>query len=253
MISKIKKLFGMKKEKQDLQVDAYNENFTPEEAVADTSDIGSATVEEVLEQEDVEDIVYEEASNAKADKTFLEASPEAIGFENREHQWDTYRVMSQYFSPEDSVLDFGCARGDFNSFYLNEYNEELEYTGIDFNKQLIDAGHKANPDYDLIHGDWMNTKESADWCINIGSNDLRYDADLTTENLNYLVNTIKQMYNCCNKGMAIMLASDILQQGDGMLTWNAGEILNMALNDYRTAVVDHSYSDAVFTLIIYKN
>ena len=242
----------MKKEKQDLQVEAYNENNpSPHDLDIQSREEGLAAADNIDSVE--EPIQLDEKEDASADKEFLETSAEAAGFESREHQWDTYRIISQYFDQEDSILDFGCARGDFNSFYLSEYDQDLKYTGIDFNKQLIDAGKNTNPDYNLIHGDWMDTDESADWCINVGSNDLRYDANLTTDNLDYLVNTIKQMYNCCNKGIAIMLASDILQQGDGMLTWNAGEILNVALSDYRTAVVDHSYSDAVFTLIIYKN
>ena len=61
------------------------------------------------------------------------------------------------------------------------------------------------------------------------------------------------MYNCANEGIVIMLASNILQQEEGFITWDAGELLNDVLKDFRTAIVDHSFSDALFTLIIYKN
>ena len=195
----------------------------------------------------------EEKLNELVDTTFIETTSEAVGFENRESQWNAYRIISQYIDPEGSVLDFGCGRGDFKSFFLDEFSYDLDYTGIDMNKQLIDAGLNVNPSYNLKHIDWSKLNESADWCISIGSHDVRYDANLKLSDKEYLIESIKKMYNSANQGIAIMLASDILQQDDGIITWNAGELLNDILKDFRTAIVDHSFSDALFTLIIYKN
>ena len=220
MINKFKKILGMAKEK------------TP-----------------IIDQEEM----TEEKLNELVDTTFIETTSEAVGFENRESQWNAYRIISQYIDPEGSVLDFGCGRGDFKSFFLDEFSYDLDYTGIDMNKQLIDAGLNVNPSYNLKHIDWSKLNESADWCISIGSHDVRYDANLKLSDKEYLIESIKKMYNSANQGVAIMLASDILQQDDGIITWNAGELLNDILKDFRTAIVDHSFSDALFTLIIYKN
>ena len=220
MINKFKKILGMAKEK------------TP-----------------IIDQEEM----TEEKLNELVDTTFIETTSEAVGFENRESQWNAYRIISQYIDPEGSVLDFGCGRGDFKSFFLDEFSYDLDYTGIDMNKQLIDAGLNVNPSYNLKHIDWSKLNESADWCISIGSHDVRYDANLKLSDKEYLIESIKKMYNSANQGIAIMLASDILQQDDGIITWNAGELLNDILKDFRTAIVDHSFSDALFTLIIYKN
>ena len=220
MINKFKKILGMAKEKTPL-----------------------------IDQEEM----TEEKLNELVDTTFIETTSEAVGFENRESQWNAYRIISQYIDPEGSVLDFGCGRGDFKSFFLDEFSYDLDYTGIDMNKQLIDAGLNVNPSYNLKHIDWSKLNESADWCISIGSHDVRYDANLKLSDKEYLIESIKKMYNSANQGVAIMLASDILQQDDGIITWNAGELLNDILKDFRTAIVDHSFSDALFTLIIYKN
>ena len=220
MINKFKKILGMAKEKTPL-----------------------------IDQEEM----TEEKLNELVDTTFIETTSEAVGFENRESQWNAYRIISQYIDPEGSVLDFGCGRGDFKSFFLDEFSYDLDYTGIDMNKQLIDAGLNVNPSYNLKHIDWSKLNESADWCISIGSHDVRYDANLKLSDKEYLIESIKKMYNSANQGIAIMLASDILQQDDGIITWNAGELLNDILKDFRTAIVDHSFSDALFTLIIYKN
>jgi len=260
MINKLKKLLNMDKktptneEVFDQQIQSREET----EAAADNID----AVEEPMNQNDpyVQTESFPQADTDKtedntelADTTFLETSAEAVGYENRESQWDTYRVMSSYFQPEYSILDYGCARGDFKSFYLSEYEVELDYTGIDFNPQLIDAGLKINPDTNLVHADWKTYREPADWCINIGSHDVRYDADSVTSDMDYLMKTIESMYNNCTMGLSIMLASDTLQQDEGIITWPAGDVLNMVLSKFGTASIDHSYSDAIFTLIIYKN
>jgi SAM-dependent methyltransferase len=241
ILNKIKKILKMDKE------------IPKEESLVTREPINTVTEEEMLDAFKADTPDDSEELEELEDTSFLETSAEAVGFENRESQWDTYRVMSQYITPEDSILDFGCGRGDFRSFYLSEFETDLTYTGIDFNPQLIDAGKKVNPETNIIHTDWKVYEGEADWCISIGSHDVRYDADSVMSDLDYLKNTIKKMYQSCNSGLAIMLASDTLQQDDGIITWSAPDALDYALKEFGTASIDHSYSDALFTLIIYKN
>jgi hypothetical protein len=242
MINKLKKLLNM-----DKKIPTNEEVFEAQIQSREESEAAADNIDAVVEPKSIEEL------DKLEDQTFLETSAEAVGYQTRELQWNTYRIMAQYLDPEGSILDFGCARGDFKSFFLSEYEIDIDYTGIDLNKQLIDAGLKVNPEYNLIHGDWKSFNEQSDWCISIGSHDVRYDADTVMDDKAYLMNTINHMYNCCNDGMAIMLASDILQQDDGITTWNSGQLLNDVLTKFRTASIDHSYSDAFFTLIIYKN
>lgn len=242
MINKLKKLLNM-----DKKIPTNEEVFEAQVQAREESEAAADNIDVVVEPKSIEEL------DKLEDQTFLETSAEAVGYQTRELQWNTYRIMAQYIDPEGSILDFGCARGDFKSFFLSEYEMDIDYTGIDLNKQLIDAGLKVNPEYNLIHGDWKSFNEQSDWCISIGSHDVRYDADTVMDDKAYLMNTINHMYNCCNDGMAIMLASDILQQDDGITTWNSGQLLNDVLTKFRTASIDHSYSDAFFTLIIYKN
>jgi len=242
MINKLKKLLNM-----DKKIPTNEEVFEAQIQAREESEAAADNIDAVVDPKSIEEL------DKLEDQTFLETSAEAVGYQTRELQSNTYRVMAQYIDPEGSILDFGCARGDFKSFFLSEYEMDIDYTGIDLNKQLIDAGLKVNPEYNLIHGDWKSFNEQSDWCISIGSHDVRYDADTVMDDKAYLMNTINHMYNCCNDGMAIMLASDILQQDDGITTWNSGQLLNDVLTKFRTASIDHSYSDAFFTLIIYKN
>tara|TARA_R100000541_G_scaffold41311_3_gene48718 strand:- start:1514 stop:2332 length:819 start_codon:yes stop_codon:yes gene_type:complete len=212
-----------------------------------------------LEMEEIEptkEEVSEMNDQASIDPEYLEYSSEAVGYENREQQWDTYRIISNYISEEDSVLDFGCARGDFERFYEQEYNETLDYIGIDMNQQLIDAGKKVyENEVELRSEDWFKLDDDLkqDWSINIGSNNLRYDGDTVRDDMKYLQDTITAMMKHCEKGSVILLASDITKIEDGLTNYNAGTVFNWAQEQFGNVALDHTFSNDIFTLIIYKN
>ena len=191
---------------QETQNEAMQEtqNETTEDYDAEVSVVDGATKIEPTDEE------MEELKNpSDFDEDYLEYSAEAVGFENRESQWDTYRVVSQYFAPEESVLDFGCARGDFEKFYEGEYQATIDYTGIDFNQQLIDAGNKVyDGEVELVCSDWFNI---------------------------------------------ILLASDSTKTDDGLTNWSASALLDWSMKTFGSVAIDHSFSDDIFTLIIYKN
>ena len=84
-------------------------------------------------------------------------------------------MISNYIQESESVLDFGCARGDFERFYQTEYGQELEYVGVDMNQQLIDAGNKVyEEEVELVCKDWFELDKdiTADWSININSSNI---------------------------------------------------------------------------------
>ena len=176
--------------------------------------------------------------------------------ENREEQWNTYRTVVGFIPEGESILDFGCARGDFERFYKTEYNESIEYIGIDMNKQLIEAGLKVyNNEVDIRCIDWFNLESNIkkDWCINVGSCDLRYDANLKLDDNEYMHSTLKKMYQHANKGIVAIFASDQSKTNDdGLINRNAGDILNWAQTKFGTVALDHTISSDVFVLIIYK-
>lgn len=188
------------------------------------------------------------------DESYLQYSSEVVGFGNREQQWNAYRTVMTYTGPEDSFLDFGCGRGDFIPFYMAEYNETPNYIGLDLNEPLIKAGKELYPDSELLLTDWFNLDETiiADWAINVGSCNLRYDADTVQTDEAYTKNTIRRMYQHCNKGVVIMLASNLPGLQDGLIDHNPGDILNWAQKEFSNVALDHSLSDDVFCLIIYK-
>jgi len=193
---------------------------------------------------------------ADYDIDYLEYSSEAVGYPNREEQWNTYRTVVGFIPEGESILDFGCARGDFERFYQTEYQEKIEYIGVDMNKQLIDAGLKVyEKEVDVRHMDWFKLDKNLkmDWCINVGSCDLRYDADIKQNDTEYMQSTIETMYHHANNGIIAIFASDQSKtKEDGLINRNAGEVLNWAQTKFGTVALDHTISSDVFVLIIYK-
>jgi SAM-dependent methyltransferase len=269
VLNKIKKLF-MKKEEKDLQLDDLQMKANSEAIQADFDEITDEEIADAQQQLTDEVAVVDGATEltpneeemdelknpSDYDEEYLEYSSEAVGFENREEQWNTYRTIVNYIGEGDSVLDFGCARGDFERFFETEFKEDLDYTGVDMNQQLIDAGNKVyNEEIELICSDWFNLDKdiTADWSININSSNLRYDADTVRDDKTYLQDTIKCMMEHCEKGSVILLASNASGTDDGLINWDAGELVNWAQKEFGNVALDHTFSNDLFTLIIYKN
>jgi SAM-dependent methyltransferase len=197
----------------------------------------------------------EELKPLDTDENYLQNSAEAVGYANQETQWDAYRDIITYLDEGDSVLDFGCGRGDFKSFHDETYTHDLDYIGIDINENLINAGKQIYKDsIDIRCIDWNSISDDLiqDWCINVGSLNLRYDADIKTNDTDYLKNTIHTMYKHANKGVVLLLTSDLNNIDDGLINRNAGDILNWATKEFGSVALDHSFSDELFILVIYK-
>jgi hypothetical protein len=252
-INRLRRTVGLK----DYTPKAINDQITDSvtQTLPDTMPDETPIDDDMLIMEEFAPLDAEVAEMDEAfDESYLQYSSEVVGFGNREQQWNAYRSIITYINPDDSFIDFGCGRGDFIPFYMAEYNATPNYIGIDLNEPLIDAGKSLYPDSELILTDWFNIDDDlkADWAINVGSCNLRYDADTVQPDEEYTKNTIRQMYNHCNNGLIIMLASGLPGLQDGLIDHNPGEMLNWAQKEFSNVALDHSLSDDVFCLIIYK-
>ena len=214
-------------------------------------DIFTEPIEEIIPSESEKDDMQTEV-----DEGYLQYSSEVVGFENRELQWNAYRTVLSYTDSTD-ILDFGCGRGDMWSFVQTEapFNEEkYTYTGVDLNEQMVKLGQDIHENINLIHDDWFQLSDqiTADWVVNAGSCNLRYDADTVTTDEEYTKNTIKAMYNHSTKGVVLLLASSLIDVEDGLINHNPGSLFNWAQQEFGNVALDHSVGDDVFCLIIYK-
>jgi SAM-dependent methyltransferase len=190
------------------------------------------------------------------DEGYIMHSTEVVGYDNRERQFANYSIISDIVR-DASILDFGCGRGDFKVFHAQHQGIELDqidYTGIDINNVLIDAGKELYPGIDLQAVDWMNTPTDLkkEWSININSLNIRYDKDISKTDWEYFKASVTSMYAQATSGIVAMLSSDTIGTEDGLINWNAGDIINWAQKEFGGAAIDHSFSDEMFTLIIYK-
>ena len=210
------------------------------------------------ELEEVELTTEEKDELINLDPDYLQYSPEVVGYDNREQQWETYRIVTNYMGDPasyTSVMDFGCGRGDYLAFHTQEYGKDLiEYYGVDLNQPLIEAGKEVNPEFNIEAKDWFDVKDAEggyDWCININSSNLRYDATMK-EDIEYLHESIRKMYECAKQGIVVLMTSMHAGVDDEFINWNPGDLLNWAIEEFGGASIDHSLSKETFSLIIYK-
>lgn len=210
-------------------------------------------IKKIMKKEnETSEVIFDDKE--ELDPNYLEYSAEAVGYDNREAQWNTYRTALAYIPDNSSILDFGCGRGDLYTMHKSEYGE-LDYLGVDINEPLIQAGKKIYSDIsdNLILADWFNLPEDItprDWCVSIGSNNLRYDADMTIDDFDYLCKTIDTMYNHANQGLVLVLTSGKFT--NGLISHNPGKIFNWCQEKFGNVMIDHTVSKTGFCLIIKK-
>ena len=232
--------------KENKQKIAENINDVPESQVDVTLADGAKQITPTEKEK-------QELNEALNDPGYLQHSPESVGYGNSQLQMLAYNLVATHLPPDDSILDFGCGRGDFAKYYETNFKKKPDYIGVDMNQPLIEAGKSIHSELNLICSDWnkLDSKIIKDWSINVASNNLRYDAD-TSEDLDYLHSTIKCMYNHANKGIIILLTSTHSKVQDGLINYNPGDLLNWAQQTFGYSAIDHTVSNDGFILLIYK-
>jgi hypothetical protein len=237
--------------------DAVELSGNPEENVF-TFDSSNPAIKELTDvTADVNDESVTETS-APEPAIDIYTSTEVVGWPNRQAQFYFYNNVQRYMPHNDSVLEFGAGRGDFNQWYETTYQTEREYLGYEIRDELVQAGKVAyNEKVELVNRDWMDIKKQhvMDWCVNIGANNFIYDDIESKVNpLQYLKDTIDQMMSHCRKGSVIMFQSDIAKDlmPEKFESFNVGEIASWAIDKYKTLALDHSAGDGQCYLVIYK-
>ena len=263
MLKRISQLFNNKQESDNsVEPESTNTSKTQTQEVVEQIDAmldelpESTSIDELMEQDLSFEMPAEELPEMEPDLGYIQHAPEVVGYDTRERQWSSYRVISSVIEDDASILDVGCGRGDFKVFYAQETQQEYEsidYTGVDLNPVLINAGKEIYTGIDLRECNWLNMPADLkkDWVINVNSLNLRYDGDMM-DNWEYFTKTISAMYDHAERGVAVMLASDVTEVQDGLINWSPGEVLNWCQKTFGLVAVDHTYSDDMFTLIIYK-
>ena len=147
-----------------------------------------------------------------------------------------------------SLVDVGCGLAGFLD-YLNENQIEVAYTGIDVSEEMISRCRKRYPDSDFLTGSFLDLGEiRADLLVASGIFNLR-----TSHPFEFLQETVEQMYQSCNKGIAFnCLSSRATKQESGEFHVDPEQVLELCRQMGADVTLDHSYLPHDFTIALKK-
>ncbi len=214
------------------------------------------------EAEDEEDVkAVPENVEDEDDPDYIKTSPEVVGYDDLDQQMDMYDIATEMIEPGESVLDFGCGRGDLSEFLYRRDGEVPNYKGVDINEPLINTGlEKYAPDVNLECKDWNKIEDSdrSNWCVNIGSLCTRYDGS-SKDDLTLVTETLDKMMTLCTMGSVLVLFSSYMPKEvreEEFLITDPMKVFDYAMKKYGqdtgNVSIDHSYSDSAYKITILR-
>jgi len=192
------------------------------------------------------------------DPEYMLYSPKPVGYHDTNEQRFLFQNILVGYTPDQTILDIGCGRGDMCNFIKEFYDLALSYdakplyTGIDHNPLMFDAA-KSRYDYDIQLGAFEPSRlNNHDWVVAAGLFTQRRcvteDADLQK-----LFIDVHHMCELSDSVVAFNLLSPINNKHhEGFFYVHPGLVLDMLIEKYRYVSLRHNYSNDVYTVIIYK-
>lgn len=150
-----------------------------------------------------------------------------------------------------SILDFGCGKGDFYGFLMDR-DIEVNYTGFDINKNLINLARKKYPEVDfrVFDIEREELKDDFDFVFLCGVFNLR------VEGLeDYVKSTLIKLFKHSKKGLAFNALSAYNPKKDFELLYlKPEEIFSFAIENLSPFVsLRHDRIPYDFTLFVYRD
>ena len=119
-----------------------------------------------------------------------------VAWSDKNSQTKNFKMVSNYISNNDSILDYGCGIGDFIK-HLSKNKSISDYLGVDINKNFINSAETYYPDNKFqliknvndISGKWDSVCAIGVFTWFITKNDF--------------IETINKLYEICNKQLLI--------------------------------------------------
>lgn len=179
---------------------------------------------------------------------YLLNDPEIVGYPDKEFQDQIYDWVLSKIPNNESILDFGCGRGDINwSRIYDEEGEVSPYYGIDSNEILINVGRKKYELEDLYLecGDFMQTELKKDWSICVGT----LNEDRGKDKWSYFNQVLSKMISCSNKGCILVLSRNS-DNMEGFLDYPFEELFTH-LPSNLAFEIDYSRLVDIYTLVVH--
>lgn len=178
-----------------------------------------------------------------------------VGYESLDQQEHIYRLSAfgVLNNESKSVLDLGCGRGDFGSYIRKVINPNIEYTGVDVNKLMIDIGQTKYNDLTFIVEDYFNLNHQSEyeWVFNNINCTIPYGYH-TGDKWEQLYDLINKSLTYCTVGCVFMLLND-KTTFDGFYQYNPGELISYINKLNLRYAVDNTDIHDLYKLVIFKH
>lgn len=149
-----------------------------------------------------------------------------------------------------SVLDVGCGFAHLYG-YLKEQGINVDYTGIDLNREFIEVAGELYPDARFIVGDFEETKITGrfDWAFESGIFNLK-----VKQHWPFVENTLRKMFKTASRGVA----ADFLSPAEYDLTGemyhpDPVEMIRFCSTLSQRVVLRCDYKPTEFCVYVYRD
>jgi len=177
--------------------------------------------------------------------------PQSLHWISRQSQHVRFEALYKNFDFEKrSLLDVGCGYGDLYDYLNHQKRVKLEYQGIDFMQEFVDAAKDKFPHNYFFRGDFLELSMARkfDFVVGIGITSIRYDNSRL-----YYFNLIKKMYESSNHSVIVtFLRKDEHPENETYITFDPYEVLHQYLTVTPNIRIINDYLRYEFMLVLDK-
>lgn len=156
---------------------------------------------------------------------------------------------------QPTLLDVGCGYAGLFE-YAKTHGYELDYTGIDVAKNMIDEATLVHRNAKLIHSDILDPSFTNQYDYVVCNGILTQKLDVPALEMDqFAAKLIRKIFNSCKVGMAFNVMSTKVNFFSNNLYYrNPSEMLAWCMSELSPRVMlDHSYPLYEYTVYIYKD
>ena len=157
-----------------------------------------------------------------------------------------------------SLLDFGCGLGHFYEYIKNtNLTNLISYTGVDINVEHIEIVRKKYPNLNWliadINADSTQIYGKYDYIVCNGVFTVKHTLS-QTQMWEFMTNTLKELWNKTNKGIAFNIMSKLVDwERDDLFHVSMDELgLFLKNNLSRNFIIKNDYKLYEYTVYVYK-
>ncbi|MDQ7081389.1 MAG: class I SAM-dependent methyltransferase [Paracoccaceae bacterium] len=163
-------------------------------------------------------------------------------------------LIPDFARKDASILDVGCGFAGLLE-YARKQGCQLNYTGIDLAKNMVDFSTKTYPDARFHQGNILDRPEIGKFDYVVGNGILALKLDMLRREMDaYAHSIIRAMFSYCRKGIAFNTMTDRVNfHADNLYYRNPQDLLTWCMNELSPYVkLDHAYPLHEYTIYVYR-